>query len=219
MLRPDRKSTVILWSLLLGVATTGTAQAPVQRAGPFRLLPEAEEVALARSAAPPGVSDSATVYVLRSNGFVRAVNGTNGVECFVGRDHPESLYPICYDEEAARTILPTEFFEVEQRIAGRTEDAIAGEVERRFKAGVFATPQRGALTWMMSPGQVLYDLASGRRAGAWHPHVMIYLPGATPAILGLAALAGTSDFQVSHAGTPRAHLVIHTATWSDGTAH
>jgi hypothetical protein len=188
-------------------------------AGPFRLYPTAEEVALARSAAPAAVSDSATIYVLRGTGFEKVVTGTNGVSCLVSRDHPESLYPICYDREASRTIMPVELFEVVQRIAGMPEEQITAEIDRHMERGEFPSPARGALTWMMSPRQVLYAGATGPRAGRWHPHVMIYIPGATPAELGVAGLAPTGDFQVALPGTPRAHLIIQTVVWSDGSPH
>jgi len=79
------------------------------------LLPEAEEIALARSAAPPEISGAADIWVLRRGGHERMVSGTNGAACIVARDHPESLYPICYDAAAVRTVLPIQLREQRMR--------------------------------------------------------------------------------------------------------
>jgi hypothetical protein len=43
------------------------------------------EVALARTAAPPAISNDATVLVLTRQGYQTAVEGKNGFVCFVDR--------------------------------------------------------------------------------------------------------------------------------------
>lgn len=218
-MRPSPHPTFVLAAAGAFAVAPVSAQESPGLAGPFRLLPAEREVALARSAAPPSVSDHATVWVLEPGGFRQVVEGTNGVSCMVSRDHPESLYPICYDREASRTILPIEIWEVHRRMEGMAESAIAAEVEARLDDGRFAAPTRGALTWMMSPDQVLFAGADGPRVGPWHPHAMIYIPGATAEELGVSGLTPSGDFQVALAGTPRAHLIIQTVTWADGTPH
>lgn len=65
------------------------------------------EIALARSAAPPSVSDGAEVMVLGPKGFTTAVKGTNGFLCLVERSwgaatdepdfwNPKVRSPICF---------------------------------------------------------------------------------------------------------------------------
>src|ERR1700722_16147860 len=50
------------------------------------LMPSAvDEIAAARTAAPPSVSARATILVLTQTGYVTAVKGTNGWVCFVER--------------------------------------------------------------------------------------------------------------------------------------
>src|ERR1700759_3327388 len=46
---------------------------------------EQTEIALARSAAPPSISNAAEVMVLRRDGYQSAVKGTNGFVCLVER--------------------------------------------------------------------------------------------------------------------------------------
>src|ERR1700680_2758998 len=62
------------------------------------LIPdEKAEIALARSSAPASISDAAEVMVLRRDGYVTAVKGSNGFVCIVERswakptDDPEFL--------------------------------------------------------------------------------------------------------------------------------
>ena len=58
-----------------------------------------DEIALARSAAPPSIAEHAEVLVLDEHGYLTAVKGANGFVCFVGRswdvafDNPEFWNP------------------------------------------------------------------------------------------------------------------------------
>jgi hypothetical protein len=49
------------------------------------LMPQDAEIALARSAAPPSVSDNATIKVFTESGFEVAIEGDNGFVCEVTR--------------------------------------------------------------------------------------------------------------------------------------
>src|SRR5688500_16889322 len=72
-------------AVLLGIAPMTAQSKGAGQSGARTLLPRAEEIALARSAAPAEVSRSATVWVLTHSGYVVAEKGTNGVACYVGR--------------------------------------------------------------------------------------------------------------------------------------
>lgn len=178
-----------------------------------RLLPESEEIALARTAAPPDLTSAASIYVLRRGGHVKVVEGTNGAACMVSRDHPESLYPICYDPEAARTVLPVELEENRLRERGVPEDSIAARIAQGFKRGQFAPPRGLAIAYMMSRQQVIYAGANGRRVGQWFPHLMIYAPFMTRQQLALAGLAN-GDLTLDREGTAGAHFVVMTRDWA-----
>jgi hypothetical protein len=71
---------------------TYPAMAPVSE---YLMADENSEIALARTAAPPSISDQAEVMVLGPKGFTTAVKGTNGFLCIVERsfgaatDEPE----------------------------------------------------------------------------------------------------------------------------------
>jgi len=49
------------------------------------------EIALARSAAPPSVSNDAEILVLTSHGYQTAVKGKNGFVCLVDRSWQSSI--------------------------------------------------------------------------------------------------------------------------------
>jgi hypothetical protein len=177
------------------------------------LLPEDQEIRMATSAAPPQLSDNAAVWVLRRGGHVKVRDGTNGVNCFVDRDQPESLYPICYDAEASRTILQISLFEGRQRESGKSAEEIDKAVEAALARGELRLPDKTAIAWMLSADQVIY--AGERRIGTWYPHIMIYSPNLEPAALGFPA-TNPAGFFIQNPGKPLAHLVVVTPLWSDG---
>jgi hypothetical protein len=71
---------VTLLSVLAVSAGAQDSRDP-RRAGPRKLLPAPQEIALARSAAPASVADSASVYVFTDTGYVLMERGTNGAAC------------------------------------------------------------------------------------------------------------------------------------------
>ena len=182
-------------------------------------LPDSVEIALATSAAPAELSSSATVYAVRDGKVLTLRAGTNGSSCMVARDsHPGSLYPICYNPEGTRTVLERELMQVGLRTLGVGEDSIDRAVEAAYRSGELEIPKDVALAYMMSPQQVLFSNArkEGRRVGAWHPHLMLYVPGATPAKFGLSD-SGTGDpIQVGSPGTPQAEVIVKLPKWADG---
>ena len=195
----------------------GEAQAPPYPSPP-RPLPEDEEIALAMSAAPPEISTAADIYVLRANGPVKARSGTNGCSCMVARDlHEGSRYPICYDREATRTVLHRELMELRLRAKGVIEEDVQRAVVEAYDRGELKAPSQPAMAYMMSSKQVLFasPYAEGRRVGAWSPHVMIYMPGATAEQFGLAASSKVTEMFVSNPGTRGAHLVVKVPKWAD----
>ena len=83
---------------------------------------------------------------------------------------------------------------------------------------VFVALRAMALAYMMSPRQVLFSKpgADGRRVGAWHPHLMFYVPGATPAMFALEGENG-EPIGLSNSGTPQAEVIVKVPQWADGT--
>lgn len=200
-------------ALALWIPATAAAQsaaATIRYGEPVR-LPLAEEIALARSAAPAAVSAEATVLVLEEGAqrWVVGAEGTNGATCYVSRTWPGSLEPHCFDPEGARTILPIHLRTSEMGHAGATQEEIDREIEAGVAAGRFRWPSRPAMSYMLSSAQVLVN-DEGVTVGAWKPHLMIYWPGLTKADLGgtgAGPLLGDSIILLDE-GTDEACLIV-----------
>src|SRR5258708_18007573 len=94
------------------------------------------EIALARSAAPPSISRDATVMVLGRHGYETAVEGKNGFVCIVDRAwmgsfdspefwNPKNRGPLCFNQQAARSILPLTLNETCLVVAGLCKTQIS----------------------------------------------------------------------------------------------
>lgn len=203
----------------LMLMVTGTVALQGQAAGSGRsgkraLMPRDQEIALARSAAPPSVSDSAKVLVLTDAGYQTAVPGTSGVTCLVNRSWPESLEPECFDSEGSATVLVVELYRTEQRHLGRDDAAIEREISDRIADGRFRLPRRPALQYMMSSGQQLIS-DEGRKVGKWYPHLMLSVPYLSNADLGLPEQVDIRAGMVADSGKPWATLVIPVRAFID----
>jgi hypothetical protein len=146
------------------LAALGGAPCDAQGQSPQNAA-EQQEVALARSAAPAVISDSADVLVLRDTGYALAVRGTTGAACLVTRPRAGSVVPVCYDPRAARALVPAERMAQQLRAAGRSAEAVDSAIEAAFRASRLPMPIPGSIGWMMSPKQVFVG-ASGNAIGA-----------------------------------------------------
>src|SRR5215470_14443452 len=104
------------------------AMAPVEQ---YLIANRADEIALARTAAPPSISGDATVLALGPHGYETAVKGKNEFVCFVERSwtagfddrqfwNPRLRAPNCFNAPAVRTELPVILKRTEWVLAGAT---------------------------------------------------------------------------------------------------
>jgi hypothetical protein len=175
--------------------------------GPRLLLPPAEEIPLARSAAPSSVGKEARVWVFAAGKYMVADSGTSSVQCYVGRGWPKALEPQCFDEEGARTIMPIEMRQSEMLHQGIATDSVQRAIATGIASGKFRLPQRPAMSWMQSAAQVLYD-DDGSRVGAWKPHIMIYYPYLTTEGVGTGANRDIAAGIVVSPGSPMSNIMI-----------
>lgn len=204
----------IAQSMMLAMVTTSLAGSAADaqgtgagQAGPRTVLPVVREVALARSAAPAAVSAAARVLVWNGSEFEVAVEGSNGVTCYVARSWPESLEPHCFDEEGSRTILQVHLLQMKLQHAGKTSQEIDAAVADGLRSGTLRLPSRPAMSYMMSAGQQLIS-DDGRPVGAWRPHLMIYYPYLTQETLGLGDVPSPDAALVVDPGTPLSNIMV-----------
>jgi hypothetical protein len=201
--------SVLLTLLALGF-TLGSVRgqaAVAGQSGRRALLPLEREIALARSAAPSEVSDSATIYVLGENNWEIAVRGSNGVACHVNRSWVASLEPHCFDAEAAATILPMELRRTELLHQGRSLAEANQDIAEGLASGRFRLPRRLAMSYMMSSAQQLIS-DDGQAAGNWRPHVMIFFPYLTASELGLGTNRDSRAATLVDPGKPTANVMV-----------
>jgi len=204
LVRPARS---VLLTLIALSARPAHGQEVIGTPGPRLILPAAEEIALARSAAPPSVTKEARVWIFTPGKYVVADSGTSTVQCYVGRGWPRALEPHCFDEEGARTIMPIEMRQSEMLHQGIPPDSVRRAIAAGVASGDFRLPQRPAMSWMQSAAQVLYD-DDGSLAGAWRPHIMIYYPYLTTRSIGTGTNRDIAAGIVVSPGGPMSNIMI-----------
>ena len=156
------------------------------------LIEEAEELRLAATAGPKEITEGATYYVLRADGYAKVKDGTNGFHCFLERSwsgpssvnkrgfNPRVRAPHCINPEGARTTMQEIFMVAKLAMAGHSGEEIDRVIERAYADGDLTLPTSLSLTYMMSKHQHLADAV-----GAWKPHVMMWIPYLTKDQVGL----------------------------------
>lgn len=184
----------------------------------------ADEIALARSAAPPSISADAEVVTLGAHGYETAAPGKNGWTCIVERSwasgledaafwNPKIRGPICFNPASVRSVLPTYLERTKWVLAGADRAELTRRTKAAIAAGRIRPPESGAMCYMMSKGGYLSDTG-----GHWHPHLMFFLPHvAGGAAAWGASLAGSPVMGGVPDMDPAVTYFVVVAKWSDGT--
>jgi hypothetical protein len=206
-------------------AKAGAATTSYPKAAPIaQYMPTsaAEEIALARTAAPPSISSKAEILVLGRTGYERAVAGTNGFVCMVERSwdagfddpgfwNPKIRGPNCFNAAAARTQLPQYLKRTEWVLAGADKQSLIERTKAAFASHAFKSPEPGALSYMLSKGGYLGDDAGG----PWLPHLMIFVAHGEAKAWGAGA-EGSPIIGSEGSEIESTVLVIPVRRWSDG---
>ena len=201
-----------------------TSMAPLDQ----YLMDRNDEIDLARSAAPPSIAKDATVMVLGRYGYETAVEGTNGFVCNVDRSwmdqfenspefwNPKRRGPVCYNPQAARTVLPITLI--------RTKLALAGRSKAEMNEGMKAAIENGELP-ALEPCGMAYMLSKqgflNSKCGNCAPHLMFYVPVKDAHTWGAGALGADLPVLLSPhfngAPEPVTEFIVPVTEWSDGT--
>jgi hypothetical protein len=225
------KHLALCFPLALAAAGEGYAQdkqaasyatmAPVAQ---YRIASPQDEIALARSAAPPSISADAEVLVLGSKGYESAVAGKNGFVCFVERSwsagfedpefwNPALRAPNCFNPPAVRSVLPQFLKRTEWVLAGASKQQLIEKARTAFANHDFVAPEAGSLSFMLSKNGFL---KSGKVGGPWLPHMMFFVPPGQAAAWGSGK---TGSPVLGKDGSPSEPTVLYVPvpSWSDGT--
>jgi hypothetical protein len=149
----------------------------------YPLLPRDLETELALSAAPQHLRDSATVLVLEPGGYVTAARRSNAFTCLVSRRGGD-LFPVCWDAEGVRSLLPLDLDDARLRLEGKTGAEIDHMVAAGFASGAYHSPSRAGIAYMLSPLRYRIDERGRVTRSNPNPHVMFYGPNLTDADIG-----------------------------------
>ena len=191
---------------------------------PYMIADRSAEVALARTAAPASVTDSATVLVLTRVGFVEAHHGTNGFTCAVFRGfdgattdpnfwNSQVRSPVCLNPQASHTVLPTLMKRAEWIMAGVDTTEVNARTKQAYAAHELTLPAAGAMAYMLSHQQNL-----GGADPHWMPHLMFYYDRTMPASAWGAGDGKSPIIDATGAApSPLMVLLVPVPQWSDGT--
>lgn len=215
-----RVKTVVSLAVLAAGVGDSTASAQSSKYPPLQqyMMSRDAETALARSAAPANISGRATIKVLSTTGYQVVREGDSGFVCLVLRGWAAPTYtptpvrdlvydaalraPICFDREAARTVLP--YYELRSKLGmeGKNPDQIADAVQAAYAKGDLLKRDAVAFAYMWSADQVLGP------AGHFHPHMMVFSPYYKNSTLGGHEFGGPLPQVSDDGGTPFAVVVI-----------
>jgi hypothetical protein len=224
-----RTIALSIFALVLMLPTA--RQAPAQQAKtPYPnmapldqyLMERSAEITLARSAAPPSISQDAEVMVLGRHGYETVAKGKNGFVCIVERAwtsgidepdfwNPKQRGPICLNPPAVRSYLPQTILKTESILAGRSKAQMFEDLKAALDKKKLPPPESGAMSYMMSKQGYLND-----RAGHWHPHLMFFLPPTEAAAWG-ADLPGSPIIRSDDLQGRMTVFMVPVGHWSDGT--
>ena len=191
------------------------------------MMSPADEIAMARSAAPASLAKDAEVMVLGKTGYEIAAKSSNGFVCMVQRSwanepsnaefwNPKVRGPLCFNAAAVRSVMPTYTERTRWVLAGASRAEVVRRTASAVAEGRIRPPEAGAMSFMLSKDGSLGD----RAKGPWLPHIMVFVPRdpAYPADWG-ADLPGSPVIGTSVAPTvdPAALYFIPVSHWSDGT--
>jgi hypothetical protein len=222
-------SMLIVVSCSPGLAQAQETTAPYPAMAPldqYLIADRDAEIALAKSAAPPALSDDASVLVLAKDGYHTAIEGKNGFTCLVERSwmspldstdfwNPKLRGPVCYNPPAVRSILPYTLLRTRLILSGLTKDQMVENIQSSLAASLLPMPEQGSMSYMMSKNQYLGD--SG---GHWHPHLMFHLPRMGAASWGANLPESPVVFDTDHheGPEPESIFMVPVDHWSDGTS-
>lgn len=236
--RPQRKacwsafqavalSIIVIWSLADVAFAAPAAPIAYPSMAPlaqYMMASPQEEIALARSAAPPSISADAEILVFGPHGYSTAVKGKNGFVCLVDRAwtaefanpifwNPTVRGPDCLNPAAVRGMLPHYLERARWVAAGLTIPQMIERTKAELAAKTYVLPGPGAMGFMMSNKQKVNP-----QGGHWHPHLMLFVANTSDAAFGANYAGSPVLHPVQVDVDPIATFLVPVGTWSDGTS-
>jgi len=94
------------------------------------------------------------------------------------------LFPVCWDAEGSRSLLPVDFDDAQLRLSGKSAAEIDAVVADRYKSGQYHAPARAGVAYMLSPMRFRIDDYGAVTRTPSNPHLMFYGPNLTDGDIG-----------------------------------
>lgn len=173
----------------LGVASYSFAI----KQGRARNMTKEDQIKMAKSAAPPSISDLATIMVYTPEGsLVKAIVGSNGFTCVSDIDDQEIADPACFDAPGYQ------WFKDSVNKVPKPTNTTAG----------VAYMAQGGWHWIKDKRVVMDKNTVGAKREKDPPHWMVLWPF-DPKATRLPTHPDGLGTYIMYDGTPYAHLMIH----------
>jgi hypothetical protein len=133
--------------------------------------------------------------------------------------NPKNRSPICYNPQAARTILPITYMRTKLALAGKSKAEIKAGMKTALEKKELPALEQGAMSYMMSKQAYLTDKGITQDGAHTLAHMMFYTPQINPADWG--ANMDNSPIVIDPRGKndpePINIFMMLTGAWSDGS--
>ena len=176
------------------------------QAAPGALLPPAQQVAAAVTAAPAELRDGAAVLGYREKGqLVTLREGKNDMVCLADDPSIEQFHVACYH----KALEPFMARGRSLRAEGVSREQVDTVRFKEIKSGKLAMPSTPSALYTLTGPAGSFDPASSKVTGASWLYV-VYIPGATTASTGITEKAAKGVPWIMYPGTPKAHIMFTT---------
>jgi hypothetical protein len=216
-----------LTRLFTAIALMGAGNSALPPPSQYLMSPQVE-IALARSGAPPSISNHATIMILTARGYTLALKGRNGFTCLVERafGHANTAAswnlkvqdPTCYNAAASQTVLLYTLKRTALALDGASGAQIEQAISEAIAAKTLPAAAPDSIAYMMSKEQYISDDAK-----SWYPHLMFFMPEADGANVGESWGADrlrspvVFDPRSKSLHEPWTRFFIPVSHWSDGS--
>ncbi len=188
----------------------------------FRFANSADEIALARTAAPASLSNDAEILTLGDRGYETAVKGKNGFVCLIQRSwvnpfddtefwNPKIRVSLCLNPAAAVSVLPVYLERTRWVLSGMSKSEMVERTSAAIAAHAIPDPLPGSMSYMMSKEGYIHD-----NVHHWYSHVMFFTPHTDGEAWGANA-AESPVFSQDVGPQPITFFFVVVPKWSDGS--
>jgi hypothetical protein len=184
----------------------GALIAPAVLAGQGAVLPPAQQIAAATSAAPAELRDGAAVWGYSSDKkLVKLREGKNDMVCLASTPGAEKFHVACYH----KGLEPFMARGRELRAQGVKDPQVDTVRFKEITSGKLKMPQTPSALYTLTGEPTSFDPATGKVSGAKWLYV-VYIPGATEKSTGITEKPATGVPWIMYPGTPKAHIMFFT---------